>query len=80
MGRNAVATVSLAFGALLGIAALAMMLAAVRSRAPHRFVNAAIAATLGTLIAMLLSRDQVRRGMLALAGFEPSTWIVPQWA
>ena len=42
-------------------------------------VKGAFHCLLVTLVAMILNRDQVRAGALEAAGFEPNTWIAPQW-
>ena len=56
-----------------------MMIAAIRASEPARFVKWATMLTAITLVAMIVSRDHVRAGMLRLARFEPTTWIEPQW-
>ncbi|HEX7709128.1 MAG TPA: hypothetical protein VF701_21910 [Thermoanaerobaculia bacterium] len=79
MGRSPVATISLAAGIIAGFVALYMMLSVVRSDRPRPLVMRSIWALLLTLVAMVVSRDEVRRGMLELAEFQTTTWIEPQW-
>lgn len=64
-------SISLAAGVLLGLVALGLMLRG-------KVVSGSVA-TLLTIAAMLLTRDEVRRGMLRVAGFQPATRIEPQW-
>lgn len=73
------AAVWLAAGVIAGFVALLLMLLATREPEPRRFVNWSVIAMIGTLITMILARDQVRRGMLEAFAFQPTTWIEPQW-
>jgi hypothetical protein len=79
MGQNPLATTWLALGILLGFAALTLMLMALAGREPGRLVKLSSWLTLGTVVMMLLARDEVRRGMLELAQFRMTAWIEPQW-
>lgn len=79
MGRSPIASLSLALGIILGIASIGFMLGAIRSAVPERSVSLAAWTTALTLIAMILARDEVRRGMFELANVQPQTWIEPQW-
>lgn len=79
MGGNALATIWLSLGIIAGFVALALMLNVLRAGNPRPLVVRAGWALLVTLITMVLARDQVRRGMLELAGFQGTTWIEPQW-
>ena len=38
-----------------------------------------IVAMLGTLAAMVVTRDQLRESALAQLGLTPATWVEPQW-
>lgn len=79
MGRDAVATGSLAVGLLLALASFAMMTMTLVKSEPAGLIKGASHALLVTLVAMVLMRDQVRQGALAAAGFEMTPWVVPQW-
>jgi hypothetical protein len=79
MGQNLVATISLAAGIVLGIGAMIMMFVAIYAPRPDGLVRGSLIALLLTLVTMVLARDQVRRGALEAAGFQPTTWVEPQW-
>ena len=79
IGRNAVASAVLAAGFLSAGATVAAILAAARSGRPGRMFAVGIGAGLATLALMILTRDFMRRTLLAAAGFEPARWIAPQW-
>jgi hypothetical protein len=79
MGGSVLATVWLGLGIVLGFAALAMMFMAVGTAEPAKLVKGGAWATLGTVLLMLLARDEVRRGMFELAGFRVVEAIAPQW-
>jgi hypothetical protein len=79
MGGNMTATAALVIGTLAGLATLVMMTMAVNARNTSRLVRAAAAHVLVTLVAMILCRDQVRRGALAGVGFENNAWVETQW-
>lgn len=79
MGQNMVATASLGLGLVLGLSALLMMAMAMVKAEPAGLVRGAAHALLVTLVTMVLMRDQVRQGALHAAGFEPTSWVVPQW-
>jgi hypothetical protein len=78
-GQSVVATASLTLGALLGLGALIMMTLSINAKEPEKLVKGSAWALALTIVAMLFSRDEVRKGMLGLAGFEVPTWIEPQW-
>jgi hypothetical protein len=78
-GKNVVATASLTVGALLGLGALIMMTLSINAKQPEKLVKGSAWSLALTLVAMIFSRDQVRQGMLEMAGFELPTWIEPQW-
>jgi hypothetical protein len=79
MGGDALATLWLSLGIVAGFAALALMLGVIRAEHPRRLVVHSAWALLVTLVTMVLARDQVRGGMLEIAGFQGTTWIEPQW-
>ena len=79
VGGNTAATIWAIGGTAAGLAAVWMMLSAIRAPHPARFVKWGTMLTAITLVAMIVSRDQVRDGMLRMAQFEPTTWIEPQW-
>lgn len=73
------AAVWLTLGAVAGFVALLLMVLAAREPEPRRFVHGSVAATALTLVAMILSRDEVRRGILTKLAYQPTVWIEPQW-
>jgi hypothetical protein len=79
VGGSTAATLWAIGGTAAGLGAVWMMIAAIRAHEPARFVKWGTVLTAVTLIAMVVSRDQVREGMLRLAQFEATTWIEPQW-
>jgi len=79
MGKNMFATGTLGLGILLGLASLFLMALAIYAPRPEKLVRVGSVAVLLTLVLMILSRDQVRRGALELAGFETNPWVAPQW-
>ncbi|MCU0253158.1 MAG: hypothetical protein MUE47_01335, partial [Acidobacteria bacterium] len=79
MGKDMFATATLGLGILLGLASLFLLALAVYAPRPEKLVRIGSVAVLLTLVLMILSRDQVRRGMLEAAGFESNPWVAPQW-
>lgn len=79
VGGNTVATVWAVGGTAAGLAAVWMMIGAIRASGPARLVRWGTVFTGVTLVAMIVSRDQVRQGMLRMAQFESTAWIEPQW-
>lgn len=79
MAKNMFATATLGLGIVLGLAALFLMALAIYSPRPAKLVRSGSVALLATLVLMILSRDQVRRGALEAAGFELNPWVEPQW-
>jgi hypothetical protein len=79
MGRDVPATLLLVGGILTGLAALAAAMMASAAAAPGRLLALASGAAVLTIVQMVLIRDVVRRALLDAAGFQPATWIVPQW-
>jgi hypothetical protein len=74
-----VPAVALFLGVTSGLVALFAALMAARARAPARGLWAAVIAMLLTLVAMTLSRDQLRTVTLSDAGFQANPWTAPQW-
>jgi hypothetical protein len=79
MGQDPVATATLLLGILFGLAALVFGFLLAQSPRPTPLLRWTVASLLLALVAMVLNRDQVRRGGLEAAGFEPVSWIEPQW-
>ncbi len=79
MGKDMFATATLGLGILLGLASLFLMALAIYAPRPEKLVRIGSVAVLLTLVLMILSRDQVRRGALEAAGFEANPWVEPQW-
>ena len=79
MARNMFATGTLGLGILLGLVSLFLMALAIYAPRPEKLVRIGSVAVLLTLVLMILSRDQVRRGALEAAGFEANPWVEPQW-
>lgn len=79
LGGDLIATVVFILGVLLALGALLMGVASIYAAEPHRPLRGAAAALVLTLVMMALVRDQVRRGALEAAGFEPAPWVEPQW-
>ena len=79
VGGDPAATFFALTGATAGLAAVWMMVSAIRASQPALFVKWGTGLTALTLVAMIVSRDQVRDGMLQMAQFQPATWIEPQW-
>jgi hypothetical protein len=69
----------LAVAILLGVAAASLAPLALGARHAVRATRAQAAVLLATLVAMVLLRDQLRQLALRLSGFEPPTWVAPQW-
>ena len=79
MGANPGATMVLALGMVLGFSALVIVFMAGSAKEPAPLVKTGIVLLLATLALMVLTRDHVRQAALETAGFQPVTWIVPQW-
>jgi hypothetical protein len=75
-----VPAVVLFLGVTTGLVALFAALLAARARNPTRGLWPAVTAMLLTLVAMTLSRDQLRDVTLGGAAFEANPWVAPQWA
>ena len=79
VGGDPAATFWAVSGAAAGLGTVWMMVSAIRASQPALFVKLGTALTAVTLVSMIVSRDQVRNGMLRMAQFQPATWIEPQW-
>jgi hypothetical protein len=69
----------LASGILLGVGLGGAALLALGAKDTVRATWTLAGLTLATLAVMLLLREELRRITLRSAGFEPPSWIVPQW-
>jgi hypothetical protein len=79
MGANPGATVVLALGMMLGFGALVTIFMAGSAKNPAPLVKAGVGLVVATLVLMVVTRDHVRQAALDTAGFQPASWIVPQW-
>lgn len=79
MGRDPAAAVALMAGIGFGLTVLALCALAWRAKEPAPALGWAILAMLGTLVAMAVTRDQLRDVALAQAGLAPTPWVEPQW-
>lgn len=79
MGRDPAAAVALMAGVGLGMVALSLCALGWRAKDPAPAVRCGIVAMLGTLAAMVVTRDQLRESALAQLGLAPATWVEPQW-
>jgi hypothetical protein len=79
MGDVPLAASLLALGMFFGLGSMSIMFMAANSPQPAPMVKMGMAALVLTLLCMVLIRDQVRRGALALSGYDPVTWVAPQW-
>jgi hypothetical protein len=79
MGRDPFAATTLMLGIVLGMVVLGAFAMAWRGRNPAPAVKSGLAALAATLVAMVLTRDQVRESALVLMGYQPNAWIETQW-
>ena len=79
LGGDPFATAVFAIGVALALVVLMLMLMASQSTNPVPQATAGAILLLFLLIAMILNRDQVRRGALEAIGFEPTHWVATQW-
>jgi hypothetical protein len=79
MGGSTAATVILGLGILLSLVVLVLMAMAMMATRPEGLASTSVVLLLVLLVTMILNRDQVRRAALKAAGFEPVTWVEPQW-
>ncbi len=79
LGGSLMALGFLLVGALCGIIAAVLALRAAGAHDPAAGIPATVGSLLLALVFMILNRDQVRRGFLEIAGFQPTKWVEPQW-
>jgi hypothetical protein len=79
MGRDPIAIWSLLVGILFTLAAAGMLAHAASGRRQAMVVSASAVAMAVGLMGMLVTRDAIRRISLASEGFQPATWVQPQW-
>lgn len=79
MGKNMAATLSFTASILCGLAALVLAILSLNAGNPRPFVKSSVGMIVLTLVLMIVVRDQVRLGTVALAGFRPAEWVEPQW-
>jgi len=71
--------VALFAGVTTGLVALALAVFASRAADPLPLLGWLVAGLLGTVVLMVVTRDQIRTHSLVEAGLTPATWVVPQW-
>jgi hypothetical protein len=74
------ATIMFVLGIAAGLVAMVSVIAAGQSPRLVPLLCAGVACLLVTIVAMIFTRDFVRRVSLELAGFQPVEWTMPQWA
>lgn len=74
-----VPAIALFAGVTAGFITLSLAVLAARATDPAPAARWTIAGLLVTVVLMVVSRDQLRTVSLAAAGFEPTTWVAPQW-
>lgn len=79
MGGNAAATAWITVGILFGLGAIALAILLILGRQPAIAVRGAWVALVGSMIAMILVRDEVRTATLEPSGFTLTAWTQPQW-
>ncbi len=79
MGRDPAAAVALMAGIALGLVVLALCALGWRAKDPAPAVRWSAVAMVGTLVAMAITRDQLRESALAQMGLAPAAWVEPQW-
>ena len=79
MGGDALVTGVLGAGIIAGLAAMGLMALTAMSKRPAGLAAGSVAATLVTIVLMVLNRNHVRQAALDAAGFPPAQWIAPQW-
>ena len=79
MARDPLAAVALTVGVVAGMVVLAAFALAWRGNRPAPAVMTGAGALLLALVAMVLTRDQVRESTLLLLGLEPNPWVRTQW-
>ena len=71
--------IALFAGVTTGLVTLGAVFTAGRTARPDVPLWIAVGGMVLTLVAMVLTRDQLRTASLAVAGFTPTAWVVPQW-
>jgi hypothetical protein len=79
MGRDPFAATTLMLGIVLGMVALAAFALAWRGINPAPAVKGGLGALVATLVAMVITRDQVRESAMVLMGLQPNPWVQTQW-
>lgn len=74
-----VPAVALFAGVTTGFVTLSLVVLAARAADPAPAARWATAGLLVTVVLMVVSRDQLRTVSLTAGGFEPTTWVAPQW-
>ena len=74
-----VPAIALFAGVTAGFITLSLAVLAARATDPAPAARWTIAGLLVTVVLMVVSRDQRRTVSLTAAGFEPTTWVAPQW-
>ncbi len=79
MGGDAAATLVLASGVAVALAAIGLVFVGTHAARPGPWVFGAAGALLASLVLMLLTRDAIRQQALDAAGFTAPTLVAPQW-
>ncbi len=79
LGRDLQATLWLAVGMVAVLAALGHMIPAVMAKRPRALLLGGAGSLVVALLCMVMVRDAARRAELGAAGFQPATWVQPQW-
>lgn len=79
MGGSPVASGVLALGIVLVLGALVVIQETRKGDAPMKPLLLGSGLAAAGLVMMILARDQIRRGALAVAGYEIPTWVEPSW-
>lgn len=79
MGADGLATAFFTIGTVAGIAALIVIARATTSVTPQRFIKSGGWLLGLALLSMIVTRDQLRRGVLASFGYQQTTWVEPAW-
>ncbi len=79
MGQDMTAILVLLLGILFTVSAAGLLIHGAAGRRPEIGVFGSVAALLLGIVMMLFTRDTVRSAALATAGFQPVTWVAPQW-
>jgi hypothetical protein len=79
MRQDPLAALVFAVGVILALVLLAMMVVAIQMPNPCAIVKGSAWALAFTVAFMAVTRDELRRAAVASAGFQPTTWVAPQW-